>query len=62
MSKIFESIKQKMNEVESDVAKFYEGNNAAGARVRKAMQDLKSMAQELRQDVLEVKNSRKTSK
>jgi hypothetical protein len=30
--------------------------------VRKAMQDLKSMAQELRQDVLEVKNSRKTSK
>ena len=62
MSKIFEAIKQKMSEVENDVEKFYSGNNAAGARVRKAMQELKTLAQELRQDVLEQKNSRKTEK
>lgn len=59
MSKIFASIKEKIQEVENDVEKFYNGNNAAGARVRKAMQDLKSLAQELRQDVLDVKGSRK---
>ena len=62
MSKIFESIKQTIAEVESDVSKFYEGNNAAGSRIRKAMQDLKSLAQELRQEVLETRNSRKTEK
>ena len=58
MSKIFETIKQTLAEVESDVEKFYAGNNAAGGRVRKAMQDLKNLAQDLRKDVLETKNSR----
>ena len=58
MSKIFETIKQTLAEVESDVEKFYAGNNAAGGRVRKAMQDLKNLAQDLRKNVLDVKNSR----
>lgn len=59
MSKIFEAIKQKIAEIDGDVSKFYGGNNAAGSRVRKAMQELKDLAQELRKDVLETKNSRK---
>ncbi|HNE30029.1 MAG: hypothetical protein JNL02_12640 [Saprospiraceae bacterium] len=59
MSKIFEAIKQKVAEIDGDVSKFYGGNNAAGSRVRKAMQELKDLAQELRKDVLETKNSRK---
>ena len=58
MSKIFEAIKERINEIESDVQKFYDGNNAAGGRVRKAMQDLKNLAQDLRKDVLETRNSR----
>ena len=62
MSKVFETIKQKVAEIESDVQKFYSGNNAAGARIRKAMQELKNMATELRKDVLETKNSRKPAK
>ena len=38
--------------------KFFErGNNAAGTRVRKAMQEVKSMAQDLRLDVQETKNA-----
>jgi hypothetical protein len=60
MSKVFASLKQKMAEVEAEVSKFYEGNNAAGTRVRKAMQEIREMAQELRKDVLDVKNSRKS--
>lgn len=58
MSKIFEEIKQKVAEAEADVAKFVSGNNAAGGRVRKAMQELKDLAQTLRKEVLEIKNSR----
>lgn len=40
-----------------DVEKFYvKGNKSAGTRVRKHMQDLKALAQELR---LDVQNSKK---
>ena len=39
-----------------DVSKFFErGNNSAGTRVRKAMQELKKLAQELREEVQEAK-------
>ena len=62
MSQIFETIKQKVSEAEADVSKFYSGNNAAGSRVRKAMQELKDLAQALRKEVLETKGSRKDSK
>lgn len=58
MSKIFNDIKQKVAEIEADVNKFYGGNNAAGSRVRKAMQELKSLATDLRKDVLDTKNAR----
>ncbi|WP_084498309.1 histone H1 [Pedobacter sp. V48] len=48
------------NKVEADTIKFYEnGNGAAGTRVRKAMQDLKGLAQEIRAEVTEKKNSAK---
>jgi len=44
--------------LEGDFEKFYEkGNSAAGTRVRKGMQDLKNMAQELRKEVQDMKNS-----
>jgi len=62
MSKIFESIKQKVAEAEADVSKFDAGNNAAGGRVRKAMQELKDLAQALRKEVLATKESRSPSK
>ncbi len=58
MSKIFETIKQTVADIEADVKKFSDGNNAAGSRVRKAMQDLKSLAQDLRKEVLDTKNAR----
>ena len=59
MSQIFDQIKKTVAEAEAEVSKFYGGNNAAGGRVRKAMQDLKNLATELRKDVLETKNARK---
>lgn len=43
-----------LNEIEGDVQKFYDkGNKAAGTRVRKAMQELKTLAQNQRTDVSE---------
>ena len=62
MSQIFETIKKKVAEAEAEVTKFNDGNNAAGGRVRKAMQELKDLAQELRKEVLETKSTRKTTK
>ncbi len=61
MSKIFDAIKQKVAEAEGDVTKFDAGNAAAGSRVRKAMQELKDLAQALRKEVLETKEARKAS-
>jgi len=40
-----------------DAEKFVEGNNSAGTRVRKAMQQIKNLAQEVRVEVQNQKNS-----
>lgn len=54
----FEQIKQIMTSVEGDLAKFLEkGNKTAGTRVRQAMQEVKKLAQQVRVDVQEKKNS-----
>jgi len=56
----FEKLKSIISSVEADAEKFYDGGNgAAGTRVRKAMQELKLLAQEIRTDVTELKNKDK---
>ncbi|WP_316795066.1 histone H1 [Pedobacter agri] len=56
----FEKVKKLVSAIEADATKFYDGGNAAaGTRVRKAMQDLKVLAQEIRAEVTEKKNSDK---
>lgn len=55
--KRFEQLKQLVMDLESDFEKFYEKNNqAAGTRVRKGMQDLKNLAQDIRLEVQNMKN------
>ena len=49
----FETLKRLITEAEDDVAKAEGGNKAAGTRVRKKMQEIKSAAQEVRKKVLE---------
>lgn len=54
----YSELKDFVLELEKDFQAFYEKNNkAAGTRVRKAMQDLKQMAQEIRTEVQDKKNS-----
>ncbi|QPH40577.1 histone H1 [Pedobacter endophyticus] len=56
----FKKVQEVISSIEADVAKFYDGgNSAAGTRVRKAMQDLKVLAQEIRAEVIEKKNNNK---
>jgi len=56
----FAKVKELLASVEADAEKFYNaGNSAAGTRVRKAMQDLKVLAQEIRAEVTEKKNTAK---
>jgi hypothetical protein len=47
-------IEEILNSIKEDATKFFEkGNKAAGTRVRKAMQDIKALAQAVRVDVSE---------
>lgn len=44
--------------MKTDFEKFYnDGNKAAGTRVRNAMQELKALAQTVRNEVTEIKNA-----
>lgn len=62
MNSNFDQIKQLVTDCDGDVTKFFEGNNAAGSRVRAVMQNIKKLAQEVRKEVQETKNSRKAAK
>ena len=56
LNSLFDKLQDAINDCQSDVTKFVEGNNSAGTRVRKAMQAVKSLAQEIRLEVQDQKN------
>lgn len=59
MSNRFQEIKDLVMSLEGDFDKFYDKNNqAAGTRVRKGMQDLKVLAQSIREEVQNLKNQK----
>ena len=54
----FDEVKNLVMSLEGDFEKFYDKKNqAAGTRVRKGMQDLKTLAQAIRSEVQEAKNT-----
>ena len=55
--KRFEQLRDMVLAMEEDFTKFYDKKNqAAGTRVRKGMQEMKNMAQEIRVEVQDMKN------
>ena len=52
----YERLKELVEAAADDVAKASGGNKAAGTRVRKAMQDVKDTAQQVRKKILEVRS------
>lgn len=56
-------LKELLQTIEEDAVKFYEKeNNAAGTRLRNSLQQVKQLAQEVRNEVQDVKTNRKDSK
>lgn len=56
----FDELKNLVMSLEGDFDKFYnKQNQAAGTRVRKGMQDLKVLAQDIRSQVQNMKNDSK---
>jgi len=56
LNQTFDELQNAINDCQSDVTKFIEGNNSAGTRVRKAMQVVKQLAQDVRIEVQDQKN------
>ena len=56
LNTLFDELQDTVNDCQTDLTKFVDGNNSAGTRVRKAMQAIKSLAQEVRVEVQEQKN------
>lgn len=52
----YAKLKSLVISIEDDFSKFYEkGNKAAGTRARKAMQDIKVLAQDIRKEIQDMK-------
>ena len=63
MSEKYQGLKDHLDSLLTDVEKFYvKGQAAAGTRVRKGLSDLKKLAQEMRNEIQEVKAQRKSEK
>lgn len=55
-----QQIRSMVADLEADMNKFYDkGNKAAGTRARKQLQELKKVAQEVRLEIQDMKNSGK---
>ena len=57
LNNTFDELQDVINDCQTDVIKFIDGNNSAGTRIRKAMQAVKSLAQNVRIEVQEQKNA-----
>jgi hypothetical protein len=54
----FNELEKMVADLKEDVTKFYEkGNKTAGVRVRKVLQDIKALSQEIRKDISSQKKS-----
>ncbi len=63
MSNPYSKFEEVVTAMKSDFEKFYDKeNNAAGTRVRKALQELGALCKDVRKDVTEVKNARAAAK
>ena len=56
LNSTFDQLQDVVNDCQTDIIKFVDGNNSAGTRVRKAMQAIKQLAQEVRKEVQDQKN------
>lgn len=59
----FEKLQQMLNGMKADIEKFYVKNvNSAGARLRKELNNMRKLANEIRKDIQQIRNQRKQEK
>ena len=56
MTQNYENLVSAVEAIRPDVEKAEKGNKAATSRVRKAMQDVKAIAQDIRKEMLELRD------
>ena len=60
MSQSYQDLLDHLKAMENDIEKFYEkGQAAAGTRIRKGLSELKKKAQDMRNEIQNIKNERK---
>ena len=57
LEEILNEMQDEMHGAHENIEKFMSGNKSAGTRVRKSMQSIKTMAQDIRKQVQERKNN-----
>jgi len=57
MTQNYENLVNTIQAVRDDVEKAMKGNKAATSRVRKVMQDVKNLAQDIRKEMLELRDA-----
>ena len=57
MTQNYENLLSAVEAIRGDVEKAEKGNKAATSRVRKAMQDVKAIAQDIRKEMLELRDA-----
>ena len=57
LNNLLQSMHEELMSTNYDLEKFNSGNKSAGTRIRKAMQNIKNLAQNVRVKVQEVKNA-----
>lgn len=53
----YDKLRRLVDEIADDILKAEGGNKAAGTRVRKAMQEVKNLAQEIRKRILDMRST-----
>ena len=57
LEELLDTMQDEMHSAHEEIEKFMGGNKSAGTRVRKSMQSIKTMAQDIRKQVQERKNN-----
>lgn len=58
----FQELNKILDSMKTDIEKFYDkGQNAAGTRLRKELNNLRKLAADIRKDIQEMRASRKNS-
>ena len=57
LEQLMSIMREEMHSAENEAMKFNTGNKSAGTRVRKHMQNIKTVAQNVRKEVQEIKNN-----